>query len=199
MPSQLTIIRHAPTAYNKNNIFMGTKDVPADHIDEKKIQQIRNALCKERFSNIYSSPLKRALETAGKIADGQYDIIIDKRLTERNLGDWQGMSKSDVQKKYADAFRDTIMDFYYTPHNGEHYEDLVKRVSDFLIDRYQDHENSIVVTHNGVFRVMKSLLTGERLSNVFAGYEPFLTPQTFVISESLFQTIRVNPFYTVDQ
>lgn len=91
------------------------------------------------------------------------------------------------------------MDFYYLPENGERYEDMVKRVADFIVDRCRANQRVMVVTHNGVFRVMKSLLTGDRLSNVFSEFEPHLIPRTFNVDEKLLNLIERNPFYTVDK
>ena len=36
MASELTIIRHSPTEYNEQNLFMGTLDIPITSFDEKK-------------------------------------------------------------------------------------------------------------------------------------------------------------------
>ena len=70
--------------------------------------------------------------------------------------------------------------------------------SNFLSEIYQENSNVLIVTHNGVFRVMKSLITGDRLSNVFSQFESYLTPKSFTISKEIIEKIRSNPFYTVD-
>lgn len=202
MSTSITIIRHAPTAYNKKEIFMGTEDIPADHLELEagKFRSMRENEYIIRAKRIYTSPLLRARSTAEAIAEGQdKSIQIDDRLTERNLGDWQGMPKALVRQKYPSAFMNGKMDFFYTPQNGEPYDIMVKRVADFLVEKYWECNDLVLVTHNGVFRVMKSLLTGERLSNVFLEFEPYLVPQTFLIQDDLFHTIQSNPFYTVDK
>lgn len=202
MPTSITIIRHAPTVYNKKEIFMGTEDIPADHLELEadKFRSMRENDYIIRADRIYTSPLLRARSTAEAIAEGQdKGIQIDDRLTERYLGDWQGMPKVLVRQKYPSAFMNGKMDFFYTPQNGEPYDIMVKRVANFLVEKSQECSNLVLVTHNGVFRVMKSLLTGEGLSNVFLEFEPYLVPQTFLIYNDLFHTIQSNPFYTVDK
>ena len=200
MSTTITIIRHAPTEYNKKEIFMGTKDVPINiqELDGEKIETIRKNEYVQSVNIWYSSPLSRAINTA-KAVSIDNNIILDDRLIERCLGDWQGVSKSKVQEKYPEAFINGKMDFYYTPKNGEPYEELVKRVSDFIIERCKESSDFVLVTHNGVFRVMKSLLTGERLSDVFLEFEPYLVPQTFLVTDELLERIATNPFYTADE
>lgn len=202
MSASITIIRHAPTVYNKKEIFMGSEDIPVDHLELEmsKLRSVRENEYIKRVDRIYVSPLLRARSTAEAIAEGQNKSIqIDDRLTERYLGDWQGIPKALVHKKYPSAFINGKMDFFYTPQNGEPYDVMVKRVADFLIEKYCECSDLVLVTHNGVFRVMKSLLTGERLSDVFLEFEPYLVPQTFFIDDILFRTIQANPFYTVDK
>ena len=57
MQTTITVIRHAPTEYNKKSIFMGTKDIPVDSFDEKGIQIIRDNEYIKQVSFLYSSPL----------------------------------------------------------------------------------------------------------------------------------------------
>lgn len=199
MSTTITIIRHAPTEYNKKEIFMGTKDVPINiqELDGEKIEAIRKNEYIQRVNTWYSSPLSRAINTA-KVVSINNNIILDDRLIERCLGEWQGVSKSKVQEKYPEAFINGKMDFFHTPKNGEPYEKLVKRVSDFIIERCKEASDLVLVTHNGVFRVMKSLLTGERLADVFLEFEPYLVPQTFLVTDELLKKIATNPFYTAD-
>ncbi len=199
MSTTITIIRHAPTEYNKKEIFMGTKDVPINiqELDGEKIEAIRKNEYIQRVNTWYSSPLSRAINTA-KVVSINNNIILDDRLIERCLGEWQGVSKSKVQEKYPEAFINGKMDFFHTPKNGEPYEKLVKRVSDFIIERCKEASDLVLVTHNGVFRVMKSLLTGERLADVFLEFEPYLVPQTFLVTDELLEKIATNPFYTAD-
>lgn len=199
MSFDLTIIRHAPTAYNKSNTFMGSLDISPDNISESDIEVVRRLLSQKKFVRVFSSPLRRASITANYLFGNKYNIIFDDRLSERCLGDWQGLKKDEIKTKFPDAFKNDIMDFYYTPQNGEPFEKMIKRISSFILELSKLNENVVVVTHNGVFRVMKSLLTGESLSKVFFEFEPFLRPQSFYVDKKLIEIIKDNPFYTVDK
>lgn len=198
MPMTLTIIRHAPTEYNRKGIFMGTKDIPVTDFDESIFAKLRENEYVCAAPVLYSSPLLRACDTARTITNGVKTIVEDNRLIERCLGEWQGVPKELVQAQYPDGFINGKMDFYFTPPGGEDYKTLVLRVASFITERCLENNNIVIVTHNGVFRVMKSLLTGQKLSDVFAEFEPYLTPQTFVVTSELLNIIMLNPFYTVD-
>ncbi len=198
MQQTMTIIRHAPTAYNRNSIFMGNLDIPAIPFDEAAITNIREneQVCKTPL--LYTSPLLRAYDTAKAIGNGGKEIVADNRLMERCLGNWQGLPKAEIQALYPHAFINGKMDFYFTPPGGEAYETLVLRAASFITDRCKENDHIVLVTHNGIFRVIKSLLTGQKLSSVFSKSEPHLTPCTFLIAPEVLHTIRENPFYTLD-
>jgi broad specificity phosphatase PhoE len=92
------------------------------------------------------------------------------KLIERDLGDWAGLSKSDVKTQYPEAFNDEgLLDFFYTPPKGEGAKIMIDRLVDFLITLKQHDEDTLIaiVTHNGVYRVLKSLITGMPLKEIF--------------------------------
>lgn len=67
MSTNITIIRHAPTKYNEKGIFMGSLDIPPEPIDTTLVLEVRKQLEGTIFSAVYSSPYKRAHETAHAI------------------------------------------------------------------------------------------------------------------------------------
>jgi broad specificity phosphatase PhoE len=197
--STITVIRHAPTEYNTNKIFMGVLDIPLTSTEDIDITRLKKIFSDNGCSLCYTSPLKRAYDTSAVLFD-KNDIITDLRLIERDLGAWAGLSKREIKSKYQFAFNPSgTMDFYYTPENGEDYEKMIERVAAFLIEIYEKKSHFAIVSHNGVFRVMKSLINGVGLSEVFNKFEPHLEPQTFTIDEDIANKIRNNCFYTVDR
>jgi broad specificity phosphatase PhoE len=198
MPTTITVIRHAPTDFNTNGTFMGVLDVPLAENVDINIKKLKLVFTRNNCRICYTSPLKRALDTARLLFD-EDSIVVDKRLIERDLGDWAGMSKKEIKSKYPLAFNESgVMDFYFTPQNGEHYELLIRRVSDFLLNLYELNSSFAIVSHNGVFRVLKSLILGLKLSEVFSKIEPHLAPQSFTIDDNVANILEHNCFYTVD-
>jgi broad specificity phosphatase PhoE len=199
MPTTITVIRHAPTAFNKNGTFMGVLDIPLSDDTNIKTDALKQVFEGNNCSICYTSPLKRALDTA-RLLFNEDVIVVDKRLIERDLGDWAGMSKIEIRTEYPTAFNESgTMDFYYTPRNGEDYASMIRRISDFLLDLCKQNANLAIVSHNGVFRVMKSLILGQKLSEVFSKFEPHLESQTFILDERVEQQLMKNCLYTVDK
>ncbi len=155
---ELILIRHAESKANAAGIYQGISyDTP---LTEKGISQAR--LTAEALSSvkevaaIYTSPLLRAYQTAEIInANLKVPLVTDRRILEINHGSWEG--------KKADQFSETelgiLKQWRQEPDRtqmpeGEHFEDLVYRVEEFLGDLDQAKGKIIMVTHDAVKRVI---------------------------------------------
>ena len=115
---------------------------------------------------IFSSPLKRAYETASAFADGP--IIRDACLMERTLGDFDGKWNKDLEKipEYAKYFDDDHSPnfrggFYLSTPNGESYADVVKRVTPFFKELYDSgFKKVVIVSHAIAIRCMLYVVSG---------------------------------------
>ncbi|MFC6165808.1 histidine phosphatase family protein [Lactiplantibacillus dongliensis] len=100
---QIYFVRHGRTQYNLEHRFQGgNSDSPllASGIAGGKAAGRR--LQAIDFAQVYSSPQKRALDTAKYIvAENQWQptIQIEPRLREFNFGTWDGLREGDVQPK----------------------------------------------------------------------------------------------------
>ncbi|TMU87496.1 histidine phosphatase family protein [Bacillus sp. BHET2] len=89
------VIRHGQTNFNKEGRLQGRNGLP---LNEEGINQARNlevALKQIHFDYIFSSPQKRAIQTV-EIATGK-PVIIDSRLDVYDLGEADGLLKSEVK------------------------------------------------------------------------------------------------------
>ena len=120
----------------------------------------------ERPTIIYSSPYKRASETARIIAENagfeSVKIFYDERLRERELGIFDRLTKLGAMEKYAEecAKREELGKFYYRPIGGESWCDVTLRVRSFWRDRRRETgaEKVLIVTHEVVIRVFRYIL-----------------------------------------
>lgn len=94
-------------------------------------KRLGNYLKNQSFDGIYSSPLKRAKETAQLIFPNK-TIIEDDRLKEMNFGDYEGKFIDELKKEkdYYTLWNEPQGDFSIK--NGETYQEVVDRVLDFI-------------------------------------------------------------------
>ncbi len=102
----MVLLRHGESKWNFENRFTGWTDVD---LTTKGINEAKNAgllLNKERFDFIYTSVLKRAIQTMEicleTINHSDIPIEYDWRLNERHYGALQGLNKTETAKKYGD-------------------------------------------------------------------------------------------------
>jgi 2,3-bisphosphoglycerate-dependent phosphoglycerate mutase len=122
------------------------------------------------FDYVFSSPLKRAAETASLIIDGRYEVKYDDRLKERSYGDWSGLNKSEIKELVGEElFLSARRGWSTKPPNGESLEDVSIRVSSFL-DSLPLSGNILIVSHGNTIRAI-SVLLGINKKEDISSYE----------------------------
>jgi broad specificity phosphatase PhoE len=104
--TQIILVRHGRTPWNKDKIFRGTIDIPHDEVGEKEALLAGEWLQNETIQAAYASPLSRALDTARAIAQ-HHGVPVHELpgLIDINYGDWQGVPLTEVKVKYADLYQ----------------------------------------------------------------------------------------------
>ncbi len=104
--TQIILVRHGRTPWNKDKIFRGTIDIPHDEVGEKEALLAGEWLKNETIHAAYASPLSRAMDTASAIAQ-HHGVSVNELpgLIDINYGDWQGVPLAEVKVKYADLYQ----------------------------------------------------------------------------------------------
>ncbi len=153
---KIILVRHGLTHQLVENRYQGWSDPSLN--DEGK-REVRDLV--PRFEDlvpevIFSSPLKRAKETA-EILSGRIKLEIseDERIKEMNFGDWEGQTYEEITAKDPEAFEWWKKDVeHFCPKNGESVAQLRIRVRQFLDQILAMPADRIaIVTHGGVIRV----------------------------------------------
>lgn len=198
---ELLILRHAPTINNIKGIFMGVDDIDPTPEGMEQARKLKSLFENQPITVCYTSPLKRAKATAESIFPSEI-ISVSNKLTERDLGDWAGLSKKEVKDEYPEAFNDEgLLDFFYTPPKGEPAKVMIDRLVKFFdeLRKYNNSDLVAIVTHNGSYRVLKSLITRMPLKEVFRQFENYLEPKTFRISKEQIDYIVKHPYETAEK
>lgn len=169
---ELYIVRHGETDTNHEDRINGmSTDKPLNAKGIAQVEELKKHLDITKFDEIYSSPMKRAMQTAEILNDGALEIHQDKRLYEADYGSWDGLKEIDLRDKYPDAFDENhYLLPAYTKYakNGEEYADVYKRVEDFMNDMAKKGDEKImVVCHGFVSRSFLKVTTGaDSISNI---------------------------------
>jgi broad specificity phosphatase PhoE len=102
---------------------------------EGKANAVRTAefISQFRITSIFSSPLKRAKETAVTIADKlEIETVIDDRLKDRSVGQAYGLTYQEVREKYSSILNNSPYRMDARFPDGESNYDVYERVGDFL-------------------------------------------------------------------
>ena len=106
--SNLVLVRHGQSEWNKKNLFTGWKDPELTEQGIEEAIQAGNQLKQSniKFDVMFTSDLFRAQETGRLILEqmNQTDIatIKDQSLNERNYGELAGLNKDDDRKKWGE-------------------------------------------------------------------------------------------------
>ncbi len=134
---ELYIVRHGNTLWNKDKLLQGSTDIELADYGRELARITGQALMNTQIDVIYSSPLKRAYETAELIRNHRdIDIITDDRLRELCFGCFEGQNMIELKNDdslYFKYFFDKP-ELYRPGEGGETLEHLIERAGDFMTD-----------------------------------------------------------------
>jgi broad specificity phosphatase PhoE len=103
--AELILVRHGETEWNVGEIFRGRLDIDLNETGKKQAELLGKYLSQVKTEAVYSSPLKRAVNTAQAIARHQnLEVQNATGLNDLDFGQWQGLSLGEVSKKYKDLY-----------------------------------------------------------------------------------------------
>lgn len=151
-------IRHGRTCWNDEKRIQGHTDVPLSPSGREALRTLRVPAEYSRWQ-AYSSPLKRAVETARLL--GLNAPRRDPRLMEMSYGDWEGATWAGLVDRYGDGLAARArqgLDF--RPDGGESPRELRSRLKAWLEEIGSLGRDTVAVTHKGVVRMALAMSTG---------------------------------------
>lgn len=154
------LVRHGQSTWNAIRRVQGqTPHVPLTALGEQQAGQAASRLAGSGARTVYSSDLRRSLQTALPIAGRLgVTVTVDPDLRERSLGQFEGQ-QSDEAWAAADA---AWADPRWRPPGGESVHDVCERMRRFL-QRLRDGADGapvVVVTHGDTAGIALGLLRG---------------------------------------
>lgn len=156
--TRLLLIRHAEPEAEARGRCYGTLDVGVSDEGLRQADQLARALAEVGLAAIYTSPRRRALQTASALGRGHgLAPVVDERLCEIDFGDFEGRTYEEIEREHPDLFRrwmETPTEIEFP--NGESYERLQARALLALSSILDNHRRDTVavVTHGGIARAI---------------------------------------------
>ena len=151
------------------DVFYGQTDLDVSSSFETELKKIKLKLQDENILldklKVFSSPLKRCVKLANSLTN---KIILDERIMELNLGDWEMKPKQSIESKLIKEWEDNMMTLKIP--NGETNQDFLNRLKKFLDQILIVNEDVFIVAHAGSINGMLSLLTGQSFDKLLKNY-----------------------------
>jgi phosphoserine phosphatase len=158
----ILIARHGESDWNREHRWQGHADRPLTARGREQAQALAERLAHIELDAVWSSDLRRALDTASAVAERQsLDVQATVELREVDVGSWSGLTREEAEERFPDGFRRWRGGFPGW-HDGETYEAMADRVlaAVELIAREHEGGRVLVVSHGGPIRALHAAALG---------------------------------------
>lgn len=174
---KIYMMRHGQTDWNVAKRLQGRSDTELNENGRELARKTGEAFLEIPFTVAFSSPLKRAKETAALALGGRpIPIVEDDRLIEISFGVYEGLCSGGDHYEIPDpnfSWFFTAPDRYQVPEGGESFASLHRRTADFLRDitsRPELEEAAVLVaTHGAAGRALLNALRSFDLKDFWNG------------------------------
>lgn len=192
----ILLVRHAePVRRDEKKRYLGQSNPGLSTMGVQQAEQLARTLKHYSIRSIFSSDLRRAEQTAGKIGE-----VLDclpkqiQELREVNLGEWEGKTFAEIRNLYAEEFNSRGKDMAnHRPPGGESFTDLGKRVIPAFEHIVRQAERDIViVAHAGVNRVIICHLLKIPVRNLFTIKQDYAGVNIVIKSREGYSVLGIN-------
>lgn len=147
----ITWIRHGESEWNASGRWQGHTDIPLSEVGREQARALARRLVERAYDSVYSSDLRRALETATIATDSAVPTVTPL-LREINFGIFEGKSNPVL----TDEERDEVTRWWASPYDfklrgGESMECVDLRIRQWM-SSLPEECSVLVFTHGGVVR-----------------------------------------------
>ncbi len=164
----LYIVRHGETDWNWQKKVQGHTDIPLNEYGRHLAEETAEGMKEIPIDIGYTSPLKRARETAEIILKGRDIPLLDEpRIREIGFGIYEGIHSGGEKKEPgSDAFNLFFTDTaaYIPPEGAESVEELYERTGEFFTElcgrRDLEDKNILISTHGAAMTALLNRIKG---------------------------------------
>lgn len=150
-------IRHGKISETLSGKYIGTTDVPLSEDGKKELEILDKTYKYPGTMAVFTSPLKRCIETCRILYPQQKPLIID-RLSECNFGEWEGKTAEEL--KGDEVFEKWLSGSpEVKPPRGESNDDFTRRICrmfESIVEGLMKTgtTESVIITHGGVIMTL---------------------------------------------
>lgn len=158
--NKIFLVRHGQDTDNAADTLNGRRDTLLTALGRRQARLVANKLIGHGLQVIYTSPLKRAAETAKIIAKelSINKIVIEKYLTERDFGVLTGKPVHDILKYTNQVLPSDGINYFLEVEGAEDFATLLLRGKKILekLQRKHPDENILIVTHGDIGKMIRA-------------------------------------------
>jgi probable phosphoglycerate mutase len=140
----IAFVRHGQTEMNRDGRLQGRLDAPLNEVGLEQAAALARAFAHPAPTRVITSPLRRAVDTAGAIAAAHsLTVEIDARLIELDYGEWDGKPMREIPYEAWAAWH---ADASFRPPGGESLAEVTARIGAFTNDVLGD-DLVVAVSH----------------------------------------------------
>jgi probable phosphoglycerate mutase len=155
--TELYVMRHGETDWNRQHRFQGQIDVPLNAAGRAQAQRLARRLVDESFDVVVASDLLRARTTAELAAAG-HTVVCEPLWREQSFGVLEGLNAATIIDRHPDLWTQWLLHDadYALPGGGESVRMFHARVLDALQCLVHRHGGAriAVFTHGGVLDML---------------------------------------------
>lgn len=167
----VTLIRHGQTKANVEQRWQGQGDWDLDELGYRQAAALGSFY--GQWNTVFSSPLQRARNTAGFVANSDPVLVDD--LKELHMGEWEGLTTPEIEARWPDVLEEIYVKGVDLKRGstGESFAELTSRFTS-AIETIEpaSGEPTVVVAHGGAIRAYISSLTASTDTYAESLYTP---------------------------
>lgn len=168
METTVFLIRHGVTAWHDEKRLLGQRDIELNEEGLAQADAIADALADLNISEVITSPLTRAVQTATKLAERyQTQVTRDPRLIDFGVGRWEGLSYQAVaaSPEYQRFLQDPLSAGIPGGETLLGVRDRAVAAIEQILQDTPAGDPVALISHAGVVRVLLAHYLGSNLAN----------------------------------
>ena len=167
---QVVLLRHGATEWNLQGRCQGASDIELSEVGVRQAEAIAACLSQEKIDAVYSSHLKRALQTAHAVSRPHHlPVRVERDVRELDHGELEGLTFNEIKQNYGEFLARWRAEPAELPiPGGERLADVSERAWKGLqriVDGHDGESTVVVVSHNFPILGIICRITDTHLNN----------------------------------